>query len=493
MDISENKNFIAPNTAGPSKALQFDGIFQGKESEIRITPDNMISVFDFIKVAGGQENPKQTWNNIQNIHENEVVQNLDYFQFKGQGQRKTPVISVQGMVKLLFWLPGEMAKKFRAKSAETMIRYLGGDLTLIDEIKKIDQEHTTNPNNIAQVFRSEVNQQNLLFNQDQINTSNKLIAYYGDKTNIFYMFSFLYLNEMYAKFGVVGEVREFHKRVQEHIAEFEDINFYNIMQCLNVTKVEADFKETALVSMNKAKIPKKNGGNHVEIIKLSEIVTLEVIKEEMIKVAGTRMVDPPPRYVEIQESNTMNLDIEKERTKQKEEETKQKEEETKQKEEETKQKEQETKQLQIQLEIKKLELGYYSIQQSKLSSINIVSEIQLREVIGENHDLYEELIEHFPKFIEKHLIKTKCEDDMVNVVCLKFDYKMHCLTIAGIAYSDDIINKMMDLYYTGPELIGYKLVYYPEDYPMLEKLGLKKRLTDLEVKRRRLRELENEA
>ncbi len=209
-----------------------------------------------------------------------------------------------------------------------MIRYLGGDLTLIDEIKKIDQEHTTKPNNIAQVFRREVNQQNLLFNQDQINTSNKLIAYYGDKTNIFYMFSFLYLNEMYAKFGVVGEVREFHKRVQEHIAEFENVYFYNIMQCSNITKVEADFKETALVSMNKAKIPKKNGGNHVEIIKLSEIVTLEVIKEEMIKVAGTRMVDPPPKYQEIQESNTMNLDIEKERTKQ----------------------------LQIQLEMKKLEI-----------------------------------------------------------------------------------------------------------------------------------------
>jgi hypothetical protein len=35
--------------------LQFDGIFQGKENEIRITPDKMISVFDFIKVAGGQK------------------------------------------------------------------------------------------------------------------------------------------------------------------------------------------------------------------------------------------------------------------------------------------------------------------------------------------------------------------------------------------------------------------------------------------------------
>ena len=61
------------------------------------------------------------------------------------------------MVKLLFWLPGETAKQFRSKSAEVMIRYLGGDITLIDEIKAIDQEYIINPNNIAHVFREEVN------------------------------------------------------------------------------------------------------------------------------------------------------------------------------------------------------------------------------------------------------------------------------------------------------------------------------------------------
>jgi len=40
--------------------LKFDGIFQGRESEIRITPDKKISVFDFIKVVGGQTNPRKT-------------------------------------------------------------------------------------------------------------------------------------------------------------------------------------------------------------------------------------------------------------------------------------------------------------------------------------------------------------------------------------------------------------------------------------------------
>ena len=296
-----------------SPKLQFDGIFQGREKEIRITEDKRISVFDFIKVVGGQANPKQTWANIQKNHKEEIVQFLDYSKF---GKTKaTPVINVQGMVKLLFWLPGELAKQFRSKSAEVMIRYLGGDTSLIDEIKTIDQEHNVNPNNIAQVFRQEVNN-NLQFNQDQINTSKKLINYYGNKRDIFYMFSFRYLEELYAKFGIVGELRDFYERVRQHMTEFENICFHNVIQCSNISKVESDFKETALFSMNKVKIPKKNGGNHTEVIKLSELITTNIIKDEMIKVAGERMIDPPPIYTQ-QIENDVSLEIVKEHTKQK--------------------------------------------------------------------------------------------------------------------------------------------------------------------------------
>ena len=314
--------------------LTFDGIFSGRESEIRITPDKQISVFDFIKVVGGQKDPYSTWQRILNEHKDEVQAFCTNLKFPGSGQRLTPVVNVQGMVKLLFWLPGELAKQFRSKSAETMIRYLGGDLTLIDEIKTIDQNHTQNPNNIAQVFREEVTN-NILFNQDQINTSKKLINYFGDKTDIFYMFSFRYIEEWYAKYGIVGEVREFHERVRQHIDEFEEICFHNIIKCSNIYKVESDFKNSALVQINKVKIPKKYGGNHTEIIKLSELVTTEIIKEEMIKVAGDRMLDPPPRYTSIETSSELTKQIQaKELTEQEREKTKQK---------------------QLELEIKKLE------------------------------------------------------------------------------------------------------------------------------------------
>lgn len=334
--------------------FQLDGIFQGHENEIRITSDNMISVFDFIRVAGGQKDFYSTWNRILNCHKNEIQAFCQDHQFE-LGKKKTPVISVHGMVKLLFWLPGETAKQFRSKSAEIMIRYLGGDLTLVDEIKTIDNHHTETPNNIAKVFRDEANKncaKTFLFNQDQINTSNKLIQHFGNQTDVFYLFSFVYELEWYAKFGIVGDVREFHRRIDQHKAEFGDICFNNVMKCLNVRKVESDFKDTSLFRTNKVKIPKKTGGNHTEIIKLSEIVTTDDIKNQMFRTAGDRVLDPPT-YLEatndvstsLQTNNELSLhEIDLEKTKEIEK---------------TKQMELnnqlEIKKLEIQLEMKKLD------------------------------------------------------------------------------------------------------------------------------------------
>ena len=83
-----------------------------------------------------------------------------------------------------------------------------------------------------------------------------------------------------------------------------------MVSCLHVDKVESEFKNTALVNMNKVKIPKKYGGSHTEVLKLSEIVTANVIKEEMYKVAGNRMIDPPPKYsVSTQQIENVNNGI----------------------------------------------------------------------------------------------------------------------------------------------------------------------------------------
>jgi hypothetical protein len=311
--------------------LQFDGIFRGRESEIRITPDKMISVFDFIKVVGGQKDQYSTWNRLIIEHKQEIQAFCQDHQFQ-KGKKKTPVINVQGMVKLLFWLPGEMAKQFRSKSAETMIRYLGGDLTLIDEIKMIDQEHQDNPNNIAQVFREEiVQQQNLLFTQDQLNISRKLLEHFADKHDTLYGMLFYRDNVLYQKVGCVP-VRKYHSRYKDHYTELGEnqgeicTNF--LFQIKDVAKVESEFKLSTFYALHNTELPKKNGmGNITEIFKLSETLTSEMIKEKIIDIAGSRILDPPPKYVENTECNfntNITLELSKELTKQKELETKQK-------------------------------------------------------------------------------------------------------------------------------------------------------------------------
>ena len=334
--------------------LKFDGIFQGRESEIRITSDKMISVFDFIKVVGGQTNPRKTWNRILNEHNTEfgIVAKWDYSQFGKT--KKTPVVNVHGMVKILFWLPGELAKQFRSKSAETMIRYLGGDLTLIDEIKMIDQEHQENPNNIAQVFRNEVNNNNInnnLLNFNQINNSKQLLSHFGGKTNVLYMLIF-YLNEKwYLKFGIVN-VRPFFERFNEHFLELgPEICVMDAFQSPDITIIEAEHKSSTFFRQHKTILPKKSGiGNHTEIYELSETLTYQMIKGEILKVAGERVTDPPPSYSKAIENN--ELDIVREKTEQEREKTKQKQIECV---ELTKQKDIELKKLEVELEMKKLE------------------------------------------------------------------------------------------------------------------------------------------
>lgn len=131
----------------------------------------------------------------------------------------------------------------------------------------------------------------LHFNQDQINLNQELINYYSNKTNVFYAFLLKYNDEYYCKFGLVGELRTFQERIKEHKKEFKYISFFNVIECSNIHKVESDFKKSSLFCLNKVTIPKKCGiGVHIEIIKLNEFLTANLIKEEMIRVAGERIL-----------------------------------------------------------------------------------------------------------------------------------------------------------------------------------------------------------
>ena len=56
------------------------------------------------------------------------------FRFPGQGQRETPVTDARGIVEIVMLLPGKAAASVRKQAASILVRYLGGDLSLVEEV-----------------------------------------------------------------------------------------------------------------------------------------------------------------------------------------------------------------------------------------------------------------------------------------------------------------------------------------------------------------------
>ena len=295
-----------------------NGLFHCKEATLRITEDRQwVSAFDVIQMVGEQKNFRTIWDRIEKNNETEVVPKWYYFKFPGSGQRDTPCVNAKGLVLLLMQIPGEKAKQFRSAGADILVRYLGGDTTLIGEIEAINETHIRNPENPASFFRnSEIVQRNLGFSRDQLNNSNKLLHHFGSMTDVLYMIIFDYNGSVYMKFGIVF-IRTFEERFMEHVNIFgdgniKDICIYSAMKCNDVTKIESEFKKTTFYKVNKTDL-NINGVNMTEIIELTDNITSEDIKSEINKVAGDRIIDPPPSYNEI--SNNSYL-IEQEKTKQ---------------------------------------------------------------------------------------------------------------------------------------------------------------------------------
>ncbi len=108
---------------------------------LRMTPDKKwVSVYDILRSIGYKNGGETTeWKVISEKHIFEVGTKISYFKFPGQGQRDTPCLNAVGVVKLITsWLPSSsITKKFRDKAAEIVVRYLGGDETLVREVRSI--------------------------------------------------------------------------------------------------------------------------------------------------------------------------------------------------------------------------------------------------------------------------------------------------------------------------------------------------------------------
>ena len=110
----------------------------GKEAvRIRKTEEERprISVIDVATLVTGKDARKaaQDVGFVKN-RDPEVAQNLGLFKFSGRAQRNTPVATCRGVVELVMLLPGRHAALVRKQACELLVRYLGGDMSLISEV-----------------------------------------------------------------------------------------------------------------------------------------------------------------------------------------------------------------------------------------------------------------------------------------------------------------------------------------------------------------------
>ena len=122
-----------------SEVIPFDEIVPGASVRV-VTIDGLqyLSIRDIIMCVCNKDNNDagQIWRRMSSDHLSELQTSCLSFQFSGQGQVPSPVITFPGALKLLMFLPGEVAKKHRSAMVNILRRFFAGDMTLLDEIEK---------------------------------------------------------------------------------------------------------------------------------------------------------------------------------------------------------------------------------------------------------------------------------------------------------------------------------------------------------------------
>ena len=109
---------------------------------VRKTEDvpSRVSVYDLIEVVTGQPAKAaiMIFKRLKKMSPEVTTMcgNLMVHKVPGPGQRNTPVTDARGVVTIINLLPGRAAAQFRASCADVMVRFMGGDLTLIAEIQR---------------------------------------------------------------------------------------------------------------------------------------------------------------------------------------------------------------------------------------------------------------------------------------------------------------------------------------------------------------------
>jgi hypothetical protein len=112
---------------------------EGAVRGIRKTAEDppRVSVLDVISALTGLDSSNSA-NYFNRLREQfpEVSTYCSLFKFTGRGQRDTPIACTRGVVTIVMLLPGRAAAHVRKQAASTLVRYLGGDMSMVEELAR---------------------------------------------------------------------------------------------------------------------------------------------------------------------------------------------------------------------------------------------------------------------------------------------------------------------------------------------------------------------
>jgi hypothetical protein len=263
---------------------EVDDMFKGQK--IRYTKEQpiQVSVLDVIRVITGTTNPHLTYSRLQ-LQYTEVLTNCEIYQFSGAGERLTPVCSVQTMIELINLLPGQRAARFRQAGAKVLVRVLGGDETLIDEIRE-------NATKMELATETEENSPMCMFQLPEGLTGvnavcsvmlspsmqGKTVADFRKPCT--YLIVFNHNDQVAIKFGWTKNLKE---RVREHYNTYPDMKVWCALNCKTIECADGTerlFKGKMSAYLQTIQVEKKNGDSKPSTEVLFN-VTPEKAEEQM--------------------------------------------------------------------------------------------------------------------------------------------------------------------------------------------------------------------
>jgi hypothetical protein len=196
-----------------------------------------VSVYDLISAICETDRPHETYYRLGNTYP-DVYTFTENLVFPGVGQRPTPVVDARGLVYLMNILQGPNAANFRLRNAEFLVRFIGGDLTLIDDIYANARTQQALPaNHPMRMFGEivEVNTSHDLLKFISPTMEGKYLDDFHDR-NVVYLVTFA---DSYIKFGKSEDSWE---RMKTHIKTYPNVQLYCMYVVTHMKRVEDMFK-----------------------------------------------------------------------------------------------------------------------------------------------------------------------------------------------------------------------------------------------------------